>query len=118
MPTTPRPLLLAALAALAPLPAAAQGCSEIRFARGAFSGEVMGVAPAEGIACHTIAVGDGQRARVRVVGDNGMAFNIPGVAENQDDARFVTRPGTYRIDVYQTFRSAADLPYRLFVEVR
>ena len=59
----------------------------------------MGVAPADGLSCHTLGVGSGQQARVRVIGENGMAFNIPGVAENRDDVSFVTRAGTYRIDV-------------------
>jgi hypothetical protein len=98
--------------------AQAQGCAEIRFARGAFSGEVTGVAQPDGIVCYTVGVGDGQTARVRVIGNNGMAFNIPGVAENQDDVRFVTRRGTYRIDVYQTFRAVRAEPFRLFVEIR
>ncbi len=114
----PKSLALALTLAAMPTVGTAQGCSEIRFARGASSGEVSGVAPAEGIACYTLGVGAGQQARVRVVGENGMAFNIPGVAENQDDVRFVTRPGTYRIDVYQTFRSVTALPFRLFVEIR
>ena len=110
--------VLAVALVAAPITAQAQGCQEIRFARGAYSGEVVGVAPAEGLSCYTLGVGAGQRARVRVIGDNAMAFNIPGVAENRDDVTFVTRAGTYRIDVYQTFRSVQALPFRLFVEVR
>lgn len=83
--------------------AAAQGCSEIRFQRGAFAGEVSGRVTDRQPVCFTFGSGTGQQARLQVFGSNNVCFNVRGVMDCQDDLTFRTRRQTYVVDVNQLF---------------
>jgi hypothetical protein len=103
---------------LAPATTDAQTCQQIRFAPGAFSGEVAGIAPADGCACYFMDVGPRQNARVQVFSDGDAAVSVIGVADNRTDVAWVTTAGRYEICVHRTFRATGGLPFRMFVEVR
>ncbi|WP_371156468.1 hypothetical protein [Jannaschia sp. 2305UL9-9] len=83
--------------------ASAQGCSEIRFQRGAFYGEVSGRVAQRQPVCFTFGSGAGQQARVQLFGSRNACFNVRGVADCRDDFTFRTRQQTYVIDVNQLF---------------
>jgi len=99
--------------------AMAQECIPIRFARGASSGTVSGMASSEESSpCYTIATGREQTARVHLVRKGpDTAFTIPGVVDNRDFT-FKTEARTYIINVYQTFRRSGRGPFTLGVSVR
>ncbi|GIT91174.1 hypothetical protein JANAI61_16320 [Jannaschia sp. AI_61] len=86
-----------------PDPAAAQGCSEIKFQRGSFSGEVSGRVSERQPVCFTFGSGAGQQARLQVFGSQNVCFNVRGVADCRDDFTFRTRRQTYVVDVNQLF---------------
>lgn len=111
LPALPLCLLLAAGAA------PAQTCEAIRFAPGASSGEVAGLAPPDGVLCYALEVGEGQRARVRVLDGRNVAFSVEGRVDAQEDYAFVTERGTDRILVFQLMRAAAPEPFVLEVSV-
>jgi len=115
MPLVIFPLLLVAL--FWTQPAAAQSCTEIRFARGASSADITGAAPADGVLCYSFATGAGQQARVRVLEGRNTAFSIEGLADARDDLDFRTEAKTYRMRVFQLMRSARDEPFRIRVSV-
>lgn len=111
-------ILLTLLLLLTPSFATAQNCEEIRFARGAFSGDVVDVAPANGVLCYAVGVGNGQTAYVEMLEGPNVAFTIPGVAEATDYAQFRTRAGTFFIDVFQRSRAVSGQRFRLRVTVQ
>lgn len=113
-----RAVLLVASALAIPTVAPAQSCEQIRFAPGAYSGEVRGSAPADGCACYVMDVGDGQRARVRIFSAADAAVTVRGVQDNRTDVSWVTSAGRYELCVHRTFRAAEGLPFRMVVEVR
>lgn len=110
--------LSACLFLVAASPALGQACTEVRFAPGAFSGIIEGVAPPEEVLCYTFATGAGQAARVRVLQGNNISFGIAGIAEAQDDVRFTTRARTYQLEVGQLFRSITNEQFRIEIEIR
>ncbi|WP_226780945.1 hypothetical protein [Oceaniglobus trochenteri] len=111
-------IVLATLVALWATGAAAQSCSEIKFARGASSGAVSGVvAPGESI-CFLFGSGAGQTARIRLSGSNNVCFGIDGIDDCQEDFSFRTQAATYVIRVHQLFRSARTEPFRLDLSIR
>lgn len=111
-------LLFALVFMMLPVAAIAQSCAEIKFARGAYSGDVVGVAPANGLLCYTIGVGNGQTAYVEILEGPNVAFTIPGVAEVQDFVQFPTRAGLYQINVFQWSRAAVGQGFRMRITVR
>lgn len=118
MPMTSIRLAAVLLIGLVAAPAAAcDQTTEIRFARGATSGEVSGMAPFPGSRCYTIEVGDAQTVRVTLVDGAGLAFRVDGVVDFATDHAFVSRRGTYRIGVFHQTRSVAAYPFRLRVAV-
>lgn len=98
--------------------AAAQGCSEIRFAPGAFAGEVSGRVSERQPLCFTFGSGAGQQARVQVFGSNNVCFNLRGVADCRDDFAFRTRKQTYVIDVNQLFAGPGHETFTLRLTIR
>ena len=111
-------ILLTLFLLLTPTVAAAQNCSEIRFARGAYSGDVVDVAPANGLLCYTVGVGNNQTAYVEILDGPNVAFTIPGVAEAVGYTQFRTRAGSYRIDVFQWSRAVQGQQFRMRVTVQ
>ncbi|MEM6971288.1 MAG: hypothetical protein AAF577_00670 [Pseudomonadota bacterium] len=108
---------LAAVAGLTPATVLAEPCTPISLVPGGSASVVEGVAPATGTACYTLSVQAGQTASLAVEGPNGMAFSVWGEADNRTVLSFTTRAGSYRIDVFQTFRAALAASFRLDVSV-
>ncbi|SFE61643.1 hypothetical protein [Roseivivax sediminis] len=113
-----RTIVLAACLALSAGVVAAQSCSEIRFARGAVSGDVSGRVGEGAPMCFTFGAGAGQTARVQLFGSDNTCFNVAGVIDCQDDYSFRTRAGGYRIDVHQLFRSPGAEQFTLRLTIR
>lgn len=109
--------LAAALCGLAAAPADAEECREVRFARGASSAVIEGVAPADGTLCYAMRTGAGQSARLEVLEGSNTAFSVEGLADARDAFSFETRATTYRIHVFQMLRAAQGQPFRLLVAV-
>ncbi|MEL6585264.1 MAG: hypothetical protein AAFY65_02845 [Pseudomonadota bacterium] len=98
--------------------AAAQSCQEIRFQRGAFSGEVSGRVSENGPLCFRFGSGAGQTARLQVFGSQNVCFNVRGIIECQDDFSFRTRRGTYFVDVFQLFAGPGSETFTLRLSIR
>ncbi|EPX78438.1 hypothetical protein [Salipiger mucosus] len=92
---------------------AAQSCSEIRFARGASSGEVSGYTIDGEPRCYTFGSGAGQTATVELFSTGNACFTIAGVVDCRAEYRFTTNRQTYRIGVYQLLRSPSYEEFRL-----
>ena len=111
--------LTVALLSLSPTWAEAQErCRPIQFAQNQSSAEIRGTAPAEGGVCYTLATGEGQTARVRVLSGKNIIFNIEGVTDPRDDFEFRTQRKTYRINVAQLMRSVTPEAFKVSVSVR
>ena len=110
-------LIAAPLLGTMSAPATAQDCAPIRFAPGAVSGQIRGVAPPDDVLCYSVGTGAGQTMTVAVTGRN-MFVSVPGVADAQDAIRFTTAAGTYQVRVGQLMRSVTDEPFVLDVEIR
>ncbi|SIO06737.1 hypothetical protein SAMN05444722_0297 [Rhodovulum sp. ES.010] len=108
----------ALVAATAGSTAQAQGCMEIRFAPGAYSGEVAGRVTDGAPLCFTFGSGAGQTARLELFGSENTCFAIPGVVDCQDDFSFRTAPTTYRVDVVQLFYAPAWEQFTLRLTIR
>lgn len=108
---------LALCALLFAAAAQAQRCEPIRFQRGHDSGTVRGVAPPDDVVCYELATGAGQKANVKVTGQNVM-FSIDGVIDGQDKYSFTTEKKTYRILVGQLMRAVSGAPFSLAVSVK
>lgn len=93
--------------------ASAQGCHEIKFARGASSGEVSGqVSDAQSL-CFSFGSGAGQTARIELFGSENACFGVLGIIDCQDDFTFTTERRTYQILVSQLFRTLGSENFRL-----
>ena len=84
--------------------ASAQSCPEIRFARGASSGEVSGAVSEGAPLCFTFGSGAGQTARIQLFGSRNTCFGVEGIQDCQDDFSFRTQSRSYHINVHQLFR--------------
>ena len=111
-------VILAVIALLWAIPAAAQGCAEIKFARGAVSGDVSGRVGDGAPMCFTFGSGSGQTARLQLFGSDNTCFTVAGVIDCQADYSFVTRRQTYRVDVFQLMRSAGTERFTLRLTIR
>ncbi len=98
--------------------ASAQGCSEIRFASGAYSGEVAGAVSDGWPLCFRFGSGAGQTARLQIIGNENTCFTIPGVTDCQDDFSFRTRRQSYEVRVFQLFRAPGAENFRLRLTIR
>lgn len=98
--------------------AAAQNCSEIRFAPGASSGEVSGQVTDGQPMCFTFRSGFGQTARLQLFGSENACFTVPGVIDCQGDFSFQTQQQTYTVNVYQLLRSTASEQFALRLTIR
>ncbi|MBY6005913.1 hypothetical protein KUV62_18480 [Salipiger bermudensis] len=98
--------------------ATAQSCPEIRFARGASSGEVSGRVTDNAPLCFVFGTGAGQTARLQLLGSDNTCFTIPGVTDCQQDFSFRTSAGTYRVNVFQLFRAPAYEQFALRLSIR
>ncbi|MEM7644319.1 MAG: hypothetical protein AAF366_17605 [Pseudomonadota bacterium] len=98
--------------------AAAQSCSEIRFAPGTASGEVTAGVTDGRPACFRFGSGNDQVARIQLFGSENACFNVRGVVDCQDDFSFRTERQTYVIDVTQLFPAPdiEDVRIRLTIE--
>ena len=98
--------------------AAAQACSEIRFAPGAFSGEVGGQVADGAPLCFTFGAGAGQTARVQILGNDNTCFTLPGIVDCQADFSFTTRARTYEVRVFQLVRRPGAETFTLRLTIR
>lgn len=98
--------------------ASAQGCHEIRFDRGASSGEVSGRVTDNQPLCFTFGSGAGQTARIQLLGSRNTCFSIIGVADCRDDYSFTTQRRPYQINVSQLMRAGRyeDFTLRLSIQ--
>ena len=87
--------------------AVAQYCPEIKFARGASSGEVSGQVSDTLPLCFLFGSGEGQTARLQLFGSENACFTVAGVIDCQDDFSFRTQGRTYEVGVFQLFRRTA-----------
>ncbi|MBY0331182.1 MAG: hypothetical protein K2X49_10985 [Acetobacteraceae bacterium] len=110
-------VLAAAALLLVPMTAEA-ACQAIRFPPGSFGTELRGVAPSEDVLCYTLATGEGQTARLRVLRGNNVIFAIPGITDAQDAFSFRTQRRTYEILVGQLMRAVTPQPFLLSVSVQ
>ena len=122
-------ILIAATALLllltSPAANAAQKCTPIHFARGAWSATVRGIAqsmdtPNSG-SCYSLTTAEGQTATVTIITtspNDDTAFTIPGVVDNQQNYRFKTEAKTYTIGVSLTFARQPDRPFTMRVTVK
>lgn len=113
-----RPLSLALVLACAAGGALAQGCEEIRFARGSVSGEVSGSVADGAPRCFRFATGNGQTAQLQLSGSRNTCFTIDGVVDCRDDYGFRTRAQTYDVRVFQLMRSTASEAFTLRLTIR
>jgi hypothetical protein len=104
---------------------AAERCTPIRFAPGALSATVRGIARSmdEGnkTTCYTLATAGGQTATLAIQlrgPKDDTAFTIVDVVDNRDKYTFRTEAKTYEIGVYLTFARQADRPFAMDVSVR
>jgi len=111
-------LLVFLVALCAATAASAQSCREIRFERGAFSGEVRGMAPPNDVVCYTIGTGIGQTMRIEVLRGNNVIFSVPGVADARTNLSIRTQQSRYTILVGQLFRSVTNEPFQVLVTIR
>lgn len=112
-------ILLALLLLVAP--GMAEACTPIRFARGATSAIIRGMASsAEPTTCFTLETAAGQTARLRLVrSDADVAFTIRDVVDNRYEHSFRTSARSYEILVYHMRgRDPGSLPFTLEVSVR
>jgi hypothetical protein len=101
----------------APFASHAQECETIRFARGASSATVEGIAPADGVICYEIGTGAGQTARIAVERGRNTAFTVEGIADARADLSFQTRKGVYRILVFQLMRAIEGESFALNIAI-
>ncbi|MFD2739898.1 hypothetical protein ACFSUD_09985 [Sulfitobacter aestuarii] len=93
--------------------AAAQYCTEIRFAHGASSGEVSGQV-ADGMpVCYVFGAGSGQTARLQLFGSDNTCFTLPNVVDCQADFSFHTRNQMYEVGIFQLLRTTGFEYYTL-----
>ena len=98
--------------------AIAQSCSEIRFARGASSGEVSGQVSDGQPLCFTFGSGAGQVARLQLSGSQNACFTVPSVVDCQIDFSFTTRHQNYTINVFQLIRNTTSEKFTLQLTIR
>jgi hypothetical protein len=111
--------VILALVALAwAVPASAQSCSEIRFAKGAVSGEVSGQVSDGYPLCFQFGTGAGQTVRLQLFGSGNTCFGVSGVIDCQDDFSFRTQRGTYYVNVSQLFRNNGAENFTLRLTIR
>ena len=97
-------------------------CTPIQFQRGTTSAIVRGSVPPEDPdegpprpACYSLAVGEGQEAKIRLLAGENVGITIPEVGDMRDSLEFRTRRGTYRIELYQLFPTVEPAPFRIRV---
>jgi hypothetical protein len=99
-------------------PTWAQACSEIRFARGAFSGEAAGQVADGAPLCYTFGSGAGQTARLQILGNDNTCFTVRGVVDCQADFSFATSAQTYEVRVFQLVRRPGAETFTLRLTIR
>lgn len=109
-------LVLAALFGLLATAASAQSCREIKFARGASSGEVTGIVSDTKTDCYTFGTGAGQAVRLQSLGNLNICLTMSNI-DCTGDIAFTSRKGTYQVNVMPLFRSGGDA-YRLRLTIR
>ena len=97
---------------------AAAACRAIRFEAGHDTAVVNGRAPADGTVCYTLATGNGQAAKLKIVTGSNTIFSIDGLVDAQDEYSFRTERKTYEIDVGQLMRSNTAEAFALSVSVK
>jgi hypothetical protein len=97
-------------------------CTAIRFAPGASSATINGIAHSDSpFTCYTLTTGRGQTAALAIAtrgSSDDTALTIPGVVDNRDKFTFTTEAKTYKILVYLTFARQPDKPFTMQVSVR
>ncbi len=103
---------------------AQDNCTPIRFAPGASSATVRGIARSmdtPSYTCYTLTTNPGQTATLSIVKQSSKddtAFTIIDVVDNQDKYTFKTEAKTYKIGVYLTFARQPDRPFTMQVSVK
>lgn len=81
--------------------AMASGCHEIKFAYGAYHGEVSGQVSYGHPTCYTFHSGNYQTATVELWSEGHVCFSLPGLHGCHKHYTFQTKQGQYRLDVQQ-----------------
>ena len=114
-------LIAGVVAAALSASAAHAACSPIRFAPGASSAIVKGIARSDdSTTCFTLATGRGQTATFKMIEGpkDDAAFTIEGVVDDHDSYTFKTEAKTYTINVFRTFAREPDEPFTMQVSVK
>lgn len=111
-------LVLLLLGGLFAASSASAACSEIRFAPGAYSGEVEGYVIDGEPRCFTFGTGAGQTARLQIFGSDNTCFTVPGIADCRDELSFSTRRRDYQVNVFQLFRKVSYDPFTLRLTIK
>lgn len=102
----------AAFAALAPLLAQAQACQTVRLPPGFSTGDIQGMAPAEGILCYDLRMPRGQNMSIELVSGRNVSVSVLGYYDARNDRMFIgDLPGQLEVRVFQLMRAAAPEPF-------
>lgn len=100
-------------------------CRVIQFKPGASSAALQGAVPAdpsgaaENAECFRFSTRKGQRVRITVRSPQQQAaFTINGLADNRDEYEFKSEKRTYELNVHQTMRSTASVPFTLTLTIQ
>ena len=98
---------------LSTVAAMASGCHEIKFAYGAYHGEVSGQVSYGHPTCYTFHSGNYQTAKVELWSQGNVCFSIPGLHGCHKHYTFQTKQGQYRLDVKQAQQGYGSDDYSL-----
>lgn len=102
----------AAFAAMVPVSSQAQSCQTVELKADFATGDLKGLAPADGVACFNLRVPRGQNMSIELVGGRNVSISAPGYYDARNDRMFLgDLPGQLEIRVFQLMRSASPEPF-------
>ena len=108
-----------ALAAFPLIAAADPPCKTISLSPGAFSTEIQGAAPSEGVQCLRFSTTKGQTVRLAVKSPkNQVAFTLDGMVDNREKFQFTSEKRTYDVLLHQTSSAAKPVDYALTLSIK
>ena len=102
----------AAVAAMVPVPSQAQSCQTVQLKADFVTGDLQGVAPADGVVCFDLRVPQGQNVSIELVSGRNVSVSAPGYFDARNDRMFLgDLPGQLEVRVFQLMRSASPEPF-------